>query len=135
MGRDFDLPNRRGFYIHDHRAEELYLTLLDNNFSGVGFDSLELQIDANGRASDYSFTSLSEAELFFMDHRLALGDWSAGAQVVDVSYWLTASEPGAGFGFDYNLAIPETSTWAMLLAGFAGLGLVGYRRAHRAAHP
>ena len=24
---------------------------------------------------------------------------------------------------------PEPSTWAMLLSGFAGLGLVGYRRA------
>ncbi len=24
--------------------------------------------------------------------------------------------------------VPETSTWAMMLAGFAGLGFVGYRR-------
>jgi PEP-CTERM motif len=30
-------------------------------------------------------------------------------------------------------AIPEPSTWAMMLIGFAGLGYVGYRRA-RAAH-
>jgi PEP-CTERM motif len=29
--------------------------------------------------------------------------------------------------------IPEPSTWAMMLAGFAGLGLAGYRRARRAA--
>jgi hypothetical protein len=25
--------------------------------------------------------------------------------------------------------VPEPSTWAMMLAGFAGLGLAGYRRA------
>ncbi|MBV8440123.1 MAG: PEP-CTERM sorting domain-containing protein [Hyphomicrobiales bacterium] len=25
-------------------------------------------------------------------------------------------------------AVPEASTWAMMLAGFAGLGLAGYRR-------
>jgi hypothetical protein len=27
----------------------------------------------------------------------------------------------------YN-AVPETSTWVMMLAGFAGLGFLGYRR-------
>jgi hypothetical protein len=30
-------------------------------------------------------------------------------------------------------SVPETSTWAMMLAGFAGLGYAGYRRATRAA--
>jgi hypothetical protein len=28
---------------------------------------------------------------------------------------------------------PETSTWAMLLLGFAGLGFVGYRKSRRPA--
>jgi hypothetical protein len=28
-------------------------------------------------------------------------------------------------------AVPETSAWMMLLAGFAGLGVVGYRKAQR----
>jgi hypothetical protein len=27
--------------------------------------------------------------------------------------------------------IPEPSTWAMMLTGFAGLGFVGYRKAKR----
>ena len=27
------------------------------------------------------------------------------------------------------VAVPEPSTWAMMLIGFAGLGFVGYRRA------
>jgi hypothetical protein len=27
--------------------------------------------------------------------------------------------------------IPEPSTWAMMLLGFAGLGVVGYRRTRR----
>jgi hypothetical protein len=31
------------------------------------------------------------------------------------------------------ITIPEPSTWAMMLAGFAGLGLAGYRRA-KAGH-
>ena len=46
----------------------------------------------------------------------------------------------AGLYFDadvtLNPAVPEPSTWAMMLCGFAGLGFVGYRaRARRAAIP
>jgi hypothetical protein len=29
--------------------------------------------------------------------------------------------------------VPESSTWAMMLLGFAGLGFAGYRKAKRAA--
>jgi hypothetical protein len=32
-----------------------------------------------------------------------------------------------------TLAIPEPSTWAMMLLGFAGLGYAGYRNARKAA--
>jgi hypothetical protein len=32
------------------------------------------------------------------------------------------------------LAVPELSTWAMLLLGFLGLGYTGYRNARRRAH-
>jgi hypothetical protein len=38
--------------------------------------------------------------------------------------------------FDYVLtigAVPEASTWALMLLGFAGLGFAGYRRAVKAA--
>jgi hypothetical protein len=38
-----------------------------------------------------------------------------------------------GNGFDLGVAlsnsVPEPSTWAMMLVGFAGLGYAGYRRA------
>jgi hypothetical protein len=29
--------------------------------------------------------------------------------------------------------VPEPSTWAMMLLGFAGLGYAGYRRRHKLA--
>ncbi len=35
---------------------------------------------------------------------------------------------GPNFTFATTAAIPETSTWAMLLLGFGGLGFAGYRR-------
>ena len=37
-------------------------------------------------------------------------------------------------GFFTNIGgVPEASTWAMLLLGFAGLGFAGYRSSHRRA--
>ena len=33
-----------------------------------------------------------------------------------------------------SIAVPEASTWAMMLAGFAGLAFAGYRKAKGAAH-
>jgi hypothetical protein len=30
-------------------------------------------------------------------------------------------------------SVPETSTWAMMVIGFAGLGYAGYRASRRAA--
>jgi hypothetical protein len=44
-----------------------------------------------------------------------------------------ASNPGYSLVFSSNISlsssIPESSTWAMLLLGFAGLGFAGYRKA------
>ena len=116
--------------------EQLYLNLLDNDAAGVGVDQLELRIDASGTLFDYVFSSLADAETFFYRDPLDLGAIGAGNQVVDISYWLTASEPRAGFGFDYELsphAIPEPSTWAMMMLGFVGLCFVGYRRSQLGA--
>jgi hypothetical protein len=42
---------------------------------------------------------------------------------------------GSGLNQNFMLVIgtPEPSTWTMMLLGFAGLGLVGYRRTRRGA--
>jgi hypothetical protein len=43
---------------------------------------------------------------------------------------------GANQNFTLDIvagAVPEPSTWAMMLLGFAGLGLVGYRKAGQPA--
>ena len=48
------------------------------------------------------------------------------------AYTLTADGPG-GYGLDFVVggAVPEPSTWAMTLVGFAGLGFAGYRARKR----
>jgi hypothetical protein len=45
------------------------------------------------------------------------------------SAYTTASSPDASI--NYVFAVPETSTWAMLLLGFAGLGFMACRRESR----
>ena len=63
------------------------------------------------------------------------GDYEqAGAYFVEVSG--TSGLGTLKLAVDGNvstLAVPEPSTWAMMLAGFGGLGFIGYRRALRTA--
>jgi hypothetical protein len=58
-----------------------------------------------------------------------LGAVSGVADVV-FSYDLVAGGSG-GYGMDlaFGGAVPEPSTWAMMLIGFAGLGYAAMRRA------
>ena len=117
--------------------ETFYLTLLSNTSTGDGFDTLDFDIYSSVGNYVYTFTTLAAAEAFFSSNPLDLGSALAGSQYVDLYEYLYASESDPpGFSFDYALgetpytppAIPEPSTWAMMLLGFAGLGFLGYRR-------
>jgi hypothetical protein len=44
----------------------------------------------------------------------------------------TSQAPGQ-YTFSYTSGVPEVSTWAMMLAGFAGIGFIGYRRGKTAS--
>jgi hypothetical protein len=95
-------------------------------------DNHELEIVVDGNSSFTIQTqSLDSAEAFFTDSSLLPGVRGARNQTVDVSYLLTASAVGDSFGFGVGGAVPEPSTWAMMLLGFAGLGYAGYLRARK----
>ena len=113
--------------------EKQFLVLDESNWAGVGFDEITFEVDVNGVEVAYEqTTNLSDAEAYFTERWLSLG-FLDGPQSIDVKYWLTASGPDlAGFGFTYNSAVPEASTWVMTLAGFAALGYAAQRsRARR----
>jgi PEP-CTERM motif len=115
---------------------DLQLGLIDSQLpgfsSGAGFQSMEFTIEANGvEILDTTFRSLSIAESFFHDDVIDLG--SDFGSTIDLTFGYTLVADGTGgFGFDFALggAVPEPSTWAMMLLGFAGLGFAG-RRARR----
>ena len=98
----------------------------------AGFSSLRLVVsESDGTVGDYDFDTLGKAESFFKNHILDLGAVSTGSQVVDLSYYLDASGGAQGFGFNFSLdppgpghTVPEASTWAMALIGFAGVGCI-----------
>jgi PEP-CTERM motif len=65
-----------------------------------------------------------------------LPSFQATPEEFDVATLLDPSTDDLGSSFTFvqvSGAIPEPSTWAMMLLGFAGLGLAGARKARRAA--
>jgi hypothetical protein len=102
---------------------------------GAGFQSMEFTIEANGvEILDTTFRSVAIAESFFHDDVIDLGSDFGPNFDLTFGYTLVADGPG-GFAFDFALggAVPEPSTWAMMLVGFAGLGFAGYRSTRRQA--
>jgi hypothetical protein len=134
------------------KEEALDLSRFSSNFvpsTGLGFDKLLLWVDVDdGTPYSFSTTSLSAAETFFAPgHSLSLGTIAAGKHSIEIEYSLTynsgtAAVSGDGFGFTYALgdpslspAVPESSTWAMLIMGFVGLGVASWRRGRRLDSP
>jgi hypothetical protein len=115
----------------------LKLGLIDNQENGfaggLGFQSMEFTIIANGvEILDSTFRSLAVAESFFRDNVINLG--SDFGPDIDLTFGYTlVAEGSGGFGFDFALGganlqpVPEVSTWAMMLVGLAGLGLMSRR--------
>jgi len=109
-----------------------------SNFSLTSFD-----LAGNNGAADFTVTGFEGASQIFSFS----GSVNAGfvvfqtvtgltAKINDVTFALTSN--GTSLNLDnivLGTAIPETSTWAMMLLGCAGLGLVGYRQTIRRVKP
>jgi hypothetical protein len=113
-----------------------YAVILNEySYTGAGFDDLEFQVKLDGNNwHTFNTDSLSAAEAFFTNNTIDLGYLAPESQTIDLISTFTASEVGAGFGFNYTV-VPEASTWAMMLTGFMGLGFAGWRRARVAPGP
>ncbi|HEX7988508.1 MAG TPA: hypothetical protein VF616_33695 [Duganella sp.] len=130
-------------------AVDQHLLIAFLSAGGTGFDTLDLSISSHGNLLfSQSFTSLSDANLFFTDRVLDLGLFGAGAQDIVVR----SSLAGAAYGYAFNYvlgggglggvsggvggigggagvsAVPEESSWMMMMIGLSGLVIVARRR-------
>jgi hypothetical protein len=129
------------YFVSDFAAQSLSQSV--NLNPGKYEIGLSLYAPANGyaNAGDAAISaSIGGIQLINTTvHSLTAQTWYnlAGTLVVTAAGPYTASFnfntnlfPSADVVIDqaYVVAAPEVSTWAMMLAGFAGLGFVGYRR-------
>jgi PEP-CTERM motif len=120
------------------RANGFYFLLFDTNSLGAitGW-FFELNPVTTDGASLINFASRSSAET-----QSIFGSYADIVQVnpnvIGTSFteFGGATEPGTWILLDATAiaAIPEPSTWAMMLIGFAAIGFAGYRRSLRPAH-
>jgi hypothetical protein len=93
--------------------------VVNNNDGTVGLinptTGIETIIASGGSRGDYVSPDTSNGTLFLSQNEL-----------VD----RLGCGPGCAIGVS---AVPEPSTWAMLLLGFAGIGFMAYRRSHKGA--
>ena len=118
--------------------------------AGGGFELFELTISNHGvQLFSRAFLTGAEADLFFNGTLVDLGPLSGGMQDMLISSTLNYTGPG-GYAFNYLVgigagsgigigtgngvtAVPEASTWLMLVIGMGGILLMARRRAGPAA--
>jgi hypothetical protein len=78
-----------------------------------------------------SFQTKGEFDYVYNTLNQPVGTFAVGT-IADLGQRIALNVGTNTLSFDFSLfAVPEPSTWAMMLLGFAGLGLVGYRRTRR----
>jgi hypothetical protein len=99
---------------------------LESKFSGIGAANFQIAADADSATGVMSGVNLDLSD-------------SDTAHSVDFATFYLGFQPGTDltqtetltFASGVGAAVPEPSTWMLLLAGFAGLGFAGLSRSRR----
>jgi choice-of-anchor A domain-containing protein len=151
---NFNAGSNTGIVVFDVTGTQLEADLGSNiTFTGPGVTSYIINV-----AGDFSepngdnWNTLQSDALFNFSNAstVAVGNWGASILAPDAALSiLNGNISGSVFAASYlgggelhnnlfdgalpSTAAPELSTWAMLIAGFAGLGFLGWRRAPKGA--
>jgi len=158
----FNAGSDTGVVVFDITGSALASDLVNHDISFAGNGVTSYIINVIGDFTDPSSTHFNvdqqDALFNFEDAtKVNLGQWGASILAPDAAVKITsggniegsvfaASFLGGGELHNNNLfngalptgalvtaAVPEPSTWAMMIAGFAGLGFLGWRRARKVA--
>jgi choice-of-anchor A domain-containing protein len=153
---NFNAGSNTGIVVFRVTGTQLEMDLGSNiTFTGTGVTSYIIDVTGNfTEPGGDNWNSLQPDALFNFSSNVttvAVGNWNASILAPDAAVSIlngnisgslfAASYLGGGELHNDNLfdgalpsgAVPEPSTWAMLIAGFAGLGFVGYRRSRTVA--
>lgn len=120
---------------------------LNNQTSAIGQDFNLGPVKA-GDAIDFFIRDISSGDIWADTNNNPDGDnhayvaaYTGGHDGIPAGTYVGFEDRGAGGDYDYNdvqfvfanvaNAVPEPSTWAMMLLGFAGLGFGAFRRARK----
>jgi hypothetical protein len=137
--------------VTDVEASGDFFQMFDNGLPMIPAPSPFTAVGQNpgqaGRSNGFTSVPTIDAPFDRTDINVALGDadFSSGTfylfpgkNVITGEWQLNPSEGTGEFDFiaePYAGSVPEPSTWALMLLGFAGLGFAGYRIARKGAGP
>ena len=127
-----------------HPAYSVHLTpsnsgIVNNEGGGLSASAAELTFDFSNAGAVFSIQAFNPG--FFSGYSYfcfqATGGPCAAGETIVPNYYSVDGVRATGLSgtvsLDPTSAIPETSTWAMMMLGFAGLGILAYRRKSKAA--
>jgi hypothetical protein len=124
-------PNNGGLAIGSGAEDQYALVSGPTNFGSGGLtlassntgDPVDISSPFMGVPAGYvSDSPLSDTSTYLSQTFISLG------VTPGVYEWTWGSGANQNFTLDISAGVPEPSTWAMMLLGFAGLGFVGFRR-------
>ncbi len=118
-------------YPFGHATLDIYSGLAGSKNEKLVYTATAADIKSTGGTKAHPIYSYSESISINSGNDFTL---KAGNYNIDLVGSTLPSVGGAGT-LAVTATVPEVSTWVMMLAGFAGLGLVGYGGSNKARGP
>jgi hypothetical protein len=127
VGSDIEQHYSGTFTITSGLTNYLSGTFSDAIFGSGGALAITASNETPGESVTFTSSVIAPSLISALDRSAALSftDVTPGASIVFGTLRSFKSDVSG----DFSATVPEPSTWALMLLGFAGLGYVGFRKA------